>query len=130
MQSVPIPVKVSTNFCRRPYSMNMSTSESKNLNDLYDRVPEQSITEMAQTDEEFYKFHASEKSKFRSLSLPPIRGKFVLLSRRMNTSPTEKKRSEYIFNKQKFLFTDDMVSTFLPARLFINITQNNLFEKN
>ncbi len=100
MQSVPIPVKVSTNFSRRPYSMNMSTSESKNLSDLYERVPQQSINEMAQTDEEFYKFHASEKSKFRSLSLPPIRGKFVLLSRRMNTSPTEKKRSEFIINSK------------------------------
>jgi len=77
--------------------MNMSTSESENLSDLYERVPQQSISEMAQADEEFYKFRASEKSKFRSLSLPPIRGKFVLLNRKMNTSPKEKKRSVFDF---------------------------------
>lgn len=94
MRSVPIPIKVSTSFSRRSYVMSMSTSESDNLNDLYDRVPQQSISEMAQNDEEFFKFRASEKSKLRSWSLPPNRGKFVLLNRRMNTSPTEKKRSD------------------------------------
>jgi len=73
------------NFYRAPTNLS-------DLSDLYERIPEPVVVETSQTDEEFYKFRSSAKSKHRSLSLPPIRGNFVLINRMMNCTPLNKFR--------------------------------------
>jgi hypothetical protein len=85
----PIMEEEVANFCRPVNGLD----PIPNLSDLYERIPEPMLIETSQTDEEFYKFRSSAKSKHRSLSLPPVRGHFILLNRMMNTSPLNKFRS-------------------------------------
>ena len=92
----PIMEEEVANFCRPP-------GPYEDLSELYERVPEPFTIEPSHTDEEFFKFQNSAKSKSRSLSLPPIRGNFKLLNRMLNCSPLDKKRFEINF---KSLITD------------------------
>jgi hypothetical protein len=91
----PIMEEEVANFCRPVNGLD----PIPNLSDLYERIPEPMLIETSQTDEEFYKFRSSAKSKHRSLSLPPVRGHFILLNRMMNTSPLNKFRSGRVLTK-------------------------------
>ena len=80
------------NFSRVVPTNGIDDIPMSDLSDLYERIPEPVVIETSQTDEEFYKFRSSAKSKHRSLSLPPVRGNFILINRMMNCSPINKFR--------------------------------------
>ena len=90
----PIMEEEVTNFFRS------GSGNGEDLADLYERIPEPVLIETSQADEFFYNsFKSSTKSKHRSLSLPPIRGNFVLINRMMNCTPLYKKRFEHCQTK-------------------------------
>ena len=110
----PIMEEEVTNFCRPVNGLD----PIPNLSDLYERIPEPMLIETSQTDEEFYKFQSSAKSKHRSLSLPPVRGNFILLNRMMNCSPLNNKfrsdrnlkvASMFQENRKKIISTIDKI---------------------
>ena len=65
----------------------------ENLEDLYERIPEPVTVEASRQDEFFYNnYKTSKKAKHRSLSLPHVRGNFILINRMTNCSPLNKAR--------------------------------------
>jgi hypothetical protein len=77
------------------------------------------MIETSRTDDFFYNsFKSSSKSKHRSLSLPPVRGNFILINRMMNCSPLNKFRFRKIgFTYPLFLLPVNVMARFKPVNL-------------